>query len=84
MSMSTSSPEGPSITWSMPVAVRSSERSVEWTSTALRSCIALYSPTSGFGTAAARGSSPPAGSGSFATSSDCSTTRAVPRIGSTS
>ena len=64
--------------WSIPAAIRSPLCLVRWTSVARRSWTPWYSPTSGArSAAAARGSSVSPGTGSLATSSDCTTMRAA-------
>src|SRR5215218_898609 len=85
LSAAVTDPSGPSITWSMPAAMRSRLRLVMCTSTARSSCVECSSASSGAASAAAaRGSLVSTGTGSLATSSLWMTTRSGPSSGSTS
>ena len=78
---------GPSMTWSMPAAIRSPLARVECTSTARVPLWKEYSETSGEARAAAARGSPLViviGRGSLATNSDCTTTLAGASSASTS
>jgi hypothetical protein len=83
--MSDSVLTGPSTVWRMPEATRRPLTRVRWTMTAPVPSAPNSSASSGLSRAAAvRGSGPRSGSASFATSSDCTTTRNELSIDSTS
>ena len=79
-------PCGPSTSWRIAAATRSPLTRVRWTMTAAPSAAGMFSSsTSGVGISApARGSASIRGTVSFATSSDCTTTRSGRSTGSTS